>query len=90
LFFWSWVAVKVGLAEKTFRSESTAMIINKDTNGNPIGFIEKLISNERIVTVDATANVTTVTTRDRNNGRAKSETSCGTLPFTAGGDRTAR
>jgi hypothetical protein len=57
------------------------MIINKDNNGRPIGFIGTLVSNERVVTVNATAHVATVTTRDRSNGKVKTETFYGTLPF---------
>jgi len=57
------------------------MIINKDNNGKPIGFIETLFSNERVVTVNATRQVATVITRDRNNGQVKTETFFGTLPF---------
>lgn len=57
------------------------MIINKDNNGKPIGFIETLISNERVVTVNATTQATTVTTRDRANGKVTTETFYGTLPL---------
>jgi hypothetical protein len=57
------------------------MIINKDNNSRPIGFIETLISNDRVVTINATRQVATVTTRDRNNGKVKTETFYGTLPI---------
>ena len=57
------------------------MIINKDKDGKPIGFIDTLISNERVVTINATQHATTVTTRDRNNGKVKTETFYGTLPI---------
>ena len=57
------------------------MLINKDNNGKPIGSIETLISNERVVTVNATRLATTVTTRDRSNGKVKTETFYGTLPL---------
>ena len=57
------------------------MLINKDNNGKPIGFIETLISNERVVTVNATRQAPTVTTRDRANGKVKTETFYGTLPL---------
>ena len=57
------------------------MIVNKDNSGRRIGFIESLISNERVVTVNATRKVATVTTRDRNNGQVKSETFFGSLPL---------
>jgi hypothetical protein len=57
------------------------MLINKDNNGRPIGFIETLTSNERVITINATRQVATVTTRDRNNGKVRSETFFGTLPI---------
>ena len=57
------------------------MIINKDNSGKPIGFIETLVSNERVVTINAATNVATVTTRDRSNGKVRSETFFGTLPI---------
>jgi hypothetical protein len=57
------------------------MIINKDNNGKPIGFIDTLISNERVITINSTQHATTVTTRDRNNGKVKTETLYGTLPL---------
>jgi hypothetical protein len=57
------------------------MIISKDNNGKPIGFIETLISNERVVTVNATQHATTVTTRDRANGKVKTETFYGNPPL---------
>ena len=57
------------------------MIISKDNNGKPIGFIETLFSTERVVTVNATRQVATITTRDRANGKVKTETFYGTLPL---------
>jgi len=57
------------------------MIVSKDNNGKPIGFIETLISNERVVTINATRQATTVTTRDRANGKVKTEASYGSLPL---------
>jgi hypothetical protein len=38
------------------------VIVSKDNNGKQIGFIETLISNDRVVTVNATRQATTVTT----------------------------
>ena len=58
------------------------MIVSKD-NSKPIGFIGTLVSNERVVTANATGQVTTITTRDRSNGRVKTETFFGTVPFPA-------
>ena len=57
------------------------MIVNKDSSGKPIGFIETLTSNERVITINATRQVATVTTRDRSNGKVKTETFFGTLPL---------
>ena len=57
------------------------MIVNKDSNGKPIGFIETLTSNERVITINATRQVATVTTRDRSDGKVKTETFFGTLPL---------
>jgi hypothetical protein len=57
------------------------MINNKDKDGKPTAFIETLISNERVVTINATQHATTVTTRDRANGKIKTETFYGTLPI---------
>jgi len=56
------------------------MIISNN-DGKPINFIETLISNERVVTVNATRQATTITTRDRANGEVKTETFFGTLPI---------
>jgi len=57
------------------------MITTKDNNDKPIGFIETLISNERVVTVNATQNVTTIVTRDRNTGRVETQTFYGRNPL---------
>jgi hypothetical protein len=57
------------------------MIVSKDNNGKPIGFIDTLVSNERVVTINQAGQVTTVTTRDRANGEVKTETFFGSLPF---------
>lgn len=57
------------------------MLISQDNDGKPIGFLETFISNERVITVNATQHATTITTRDRANGDAKTETFFGTLPI---------
>ena len=57
------------------------MMVTKDNNGKQIGFIETLISNERVVIVNSTQLATTVTTRDRSNGQVKTETFYGNLPL---------
>jgi hypothetical protein len=56
-------------------------MVTKDNNGKQIGFIETLISNERVVIVNSTQLATTVTTRDRSNGQVKTETFYGNLPL---------
>ncbi len=62
------------------------MVITKDNSGKPVGFIETLVSNERVVTINQAGQVTTVTTRDRTGGQVKTETFFGALPIT-GNDR---
>jgi len=57
------------------------MIISKDNDGKTIGYIETLISNERVVTINTTRQATTVTTRERANGKVKTETFFGDLPL---------
>jgi hypothetical protein len=57
------------------------MITTKDNSGKPTGFIETLISNERVIMVNQTTNITTVTTRDRPNRQVKTETFFGSLPL---------
>jgi hypothetical protein len=58
------------------------MLIGKDNSGNPLGFIETLISNDRVITVNHLGQATTVTTRDRASGQVKTETFFGALPLT--------
>ena len=57
------------------------MIVSKDNNGKPIGFIETLVSNERVVTINQAGQVATVVTRDRANGEVTTETFFGCLPL---------
>jgi hypothetical protein len=57
------------------------MLINRDNSGKPIGFLETLISGERVVTVNQAGNITTITTRDRTSGEVKTETFFGSLPL---------
>jgi hypothetical protein len=56
-------------------------MINRDKDGKPIGFIETLFTRDRVVTVNATQHAATITTRDRENGKVKTETFFGTLPL---------
>jgi hypothetical protein len=57
------------------------VIVSYDNNGKPIGFVENLVSNKRVVTINQTPHITTVTTRDRSNGQVKTETFYGNLPL---------
>jgi hypothetical protein len=57
------------------------MITTKDISGKQIGFVELLVSNVRVVSINSTREVTTVTTRDRATGHVKAETFFGSLPF---------
>lgn len=57
------------------------MIVNNNNAGKPIGFIDTVISNERVVTINSTQHPTTVTTRGLANGKVKTETFFGTLPL---------
>ncbi len=61
------------------------MTITKDNNGRPIGFIETLVSAERVVTVNHTGHIASVTTRDRTSGQVKTETFFGALPLVGKG-----
>jgi hypothetical protein len=56
------------------------MIVN-NKDGKPIGFIETLFSNERVITVNAARHATTVTNRNRASGQVNTETFFGTLPI---------
>jgi len=56
-------------------------MVSKANDGRPIGLNETLISNERVVTVNATGQVTTITSRNRNNAQVKTETFFGAVPF---------
>ncbi len=57
------------------------MITTKDNNGKPIGFIETLVSNKEVITVNATDYATTVVTRDRTTGEVKTGTFYGKNPL---------
>jgi hypothetical protein len=58
------------------------MIISKDNDGKPIGFIETLFTNDSVVTINQGRQATTVTTRDRNKGNVKTNIFYGGLPLT--------
>ena len=55
------------------------MLINKDNSGKAIVFLETLISNEQVVTVNQAEHVATITTRDRTSGQVRTEIFFGTL-----------
>jgi hypothetical protein len=61
------------------------MITTKDNNGNPIGFIETLVSNKEVMVINATQNATTVVTRNRESGEVKQEVFCGKNPLVTRG-----
>jgi hypothetical protein len=65
------------------------MITTKDNSGKQIGFVEMLVSNVRVVSINSTGEVTTVTTRDRASGQVKTETFSGLCRFSGDkGDST--
>ena len=49
------------------------MLINRDSNGQPIGFIETFVSNKEVVTVNATTSATTIVTHDRESGKVETQ-----------------
>jgi hypothetical protein len=57
------------------------MIISKDNDGKPIGFIETLFTSDRVVTINSARKAATITTRDRADGKVKTETFYGTSPL---------
>jgi hypothetical protein len=60
-------------------------MITKDNNGNPIGFIETLVSNKEVLVINATQNATTVVTRNRESGEVKQEVFYGKNPLVTRG-----
>jgi hypothetical protein len=52
-----------------------------DNSGKKIGRIDTSVTNDRVVTVHETRNVTIITTRDRNTGKVKTEILIGESPF---------
>jgi len=61
------------------------MIVSKDNNGKPIGFIETLVSNKEVLAINATQNATTVVTRNRESGEVKQEVFYGKNPLVTRG-----
>ena len=52
-----------------------------NNNGEKIGSLTTAISGDKSITINRTQNVTIVTTRDRNTGKATTETFYGDSPF---------
>jgi len=52
-----------------------------DNRGKKIGRLDVSISKDKVVTVHELRNVTTITVRDRNNGKVTTETLIGESPF---------
>ena len=52
-----------------------------DNSGKKIGRIDTSVTNDRVVTVHETRNVTIITTRDRNTSKVKTEILIGESPF---------
>jgi hypothetical protein len=52
-----------------------------DNSGKKIGRLDTSVSRDRVVTVHEIRNITTITTRDRNTGKVKTETLIGESPF---------
>jgi hypothetical protein len=50
------------------------MLINKDNNGNIIGWMETYISKDEIVDVSVIGNINTITTRNRTTGKVETKT----------------
>ena len=52
-----------------------------DNGGKKIGRLDTSVSRDQVVTVHEIRNITTITTRDRNTGKVKTETLIGESPF---------
>jgi hypothetical protein len=52
-----------------------------NNKGEKIGALTVAISNDRSITINRLNDVTTLTVRDRNTGKVKSETFFGDSPF---------
>ena len=57
------------------------MLINKDNGGKTIGWRETYFGSNETVSVSVVRNITTISTRDRNTGKVKTETLIGESPF---------
>lgn len=50
------------------------MLIGKDNKGKKIGWMETYFSNDKTVTVNASRDVTTISSRDRRTGKVEMTT----------------
>ena len=57
------------------------MLINKDNSGKTIGWRETYFGSNETVNLSVVRNITTISTRDRNTGKVKTETLIGESPF---------
>ena len=54
------------------------MLISKDNSGKPIGWRETYFGSNETVNVSVVRNITTISTRDKTNGKVESNTFLGT------------
>jgi len=52
-----------------------------DNSGKKIGSLTSSVSNDEVVTINRLRDVTTITVRDRNTGKVRTETFIGDSPF---------
>jgi hypothetical protein len=57
------------------------MLVNKDNGGKTIGWREAYFGSNETVNVSVVRDITTISTRDRNTGKVKTETLIGESPF---------
>jgi hypothetical protein len=57
------------------------MLINKDNGGKTIGWRETYFGSNETVNVSVVRNIISISTRDRNTGKVKTETLIGESPF---------
>jgi hypothetical protein len=52
-----------------------------DNSGKPVGYLANLVSDKEVITVNATGNVTTIVTRDRETGKVETQVFYGKNPL---------
>jgi hypothetical protein len=57
------------------------VLVNRDNDGNVIGWTETYFCDNKTVTVNVSRNITTISTQDRKTGQVKSETFFGKPPL---------